>query len=425
MKAKYMIILSFDAVSSEDIDILKELPNFKKLIENGSYIRDVRSVYPSLTYPAHTTIVTGKKPCNHGIVGNRKFKAGDFNSNWYWFRKDVKGDTIYDLAKKKGMKTCGIFWPVAGGSSLDYNIAEIFPVKPYQHQIIQSMRGGSIFYQLDLNKRFGKLREGLSEPALDNFVLECTKYTIEKYTPELMLVHLIDVDSNRHDYGYNSKEANEALLRQDNRLGEIITSLKNAGIYEDTDIIALGDHSQKNIHTKVKLNKLFLEKNLISFNANGKLREYKAISKSLDGSAYVYLKSNSVLEEVKGLLKNTEGVDFILEGKEIIEAGGDPKASFMVEALEGYYFVDSIIGDVIEETNDNKNSIEHKVYKATHGYHPDKDNYGTFFIGYGKDFKKGVVIEKGDILNHGPTIAKVLGVDLKNVDGKVIDDILE
>ena len=30
MESKYMVVISFDAVTSEDVEVLKNLPNFKK-----------------------------------------------------------------------------------------------------------------------------------------------------------------------------------------------------------------------------------------------------------------------------------------------------------------------------------------------------------------------------------------------------------
>ena len=68
MKKKHVIVISFDAVSKEDLDFLSKLPNFSKLIKEGALIKNVESIYPSLTYPAHATIVTGKYPKNHGII---------------------------------------------------------------------------------------------------------------------------------------------------------------------------------------------------------------------------------------------------------------------------------------------------------------------------------------------------------------------
>ena len=84
MGNKYMVIISFDAVSSEDLNFLEGLPNFKYIMERGATIRDVHSIYPTLTYPAHATIVTGKYPKHHKVIDNTIFKMGDTNPDWYW-----------------------------------------------------------------------------------------------------------------------------------------------------------------------------------------------------------------------------------------------------------------------------------------------------------------------------------------------------
>ena len=87
MKSEYVIVISFDAVSCEDLEVLSKLPNFSRVIKEGALIKNVESIYPSLTYPAHATIVTGKYPKNHGIINNtvRDFKSD--NPEWYWYRK--------------------------------------------------------------------------------------------------------------------------------------------------------------------------------------------------------------------------------------------------------------------------------------------------------------------------------------------------
>lgn len=60
MKSKRLIVISLDALGSTDFEMFSQLPNFKKFIDHAAFCRQVRSVYPSLTYPAHTTIVTGR-----------------------------------------------------------------------------------------------------------------------------------------------------------------------------------------------------------------------------------------------------------------------------------------------------------------------------------------------------------------------------
>ena len=433
MESKYLIVISFDAVSSDDIDKLEKLDNFKYLMDNGSVIKNVESVYPTLTYPAHATIMTGMYPKNHGIINNTLNKFSDINPDWYWYRKYVKTKTLYDLASEKGLTTAALLWPVAGRSSINYNLAEIFAPKPWQNQLVMSALAGSLKYQLDLNKRFGHLRNGLSQPALDNFVHESVKYTIDKYKPNLLLIHYTDVDTNRHYHGYNSKEANDALLRHDKRLGEIIKALKDANIFEESTIVALGDHSALDGDYMIRLNSLFRENGLLKVNKKGIITSYKAVAKNCDGSSYVYLKDKNdtdTYKKVKELLENLKNsdkspIDFILNSKEAEDEGADPNCSFMVEGNLNYYFVDETLGKVIEKVKESEvGKVPHRT-KATHGYHPKKPNYNTFFMAFGKGIKKGVKIDGGKLINHGPTLAKILGVDLGKTDGEAEERILD
>lgn len=429
MKNKYVIVISFDAVSEEDLEFLSKKPNFSKLIKNGALIKNVESVYPSLTYPAHATIVTGKYPKNHGVINNTVLDFKNDNPDWYWYRKYIKGDTIFDLAEKSGMKTCSILWPVTARSKITYNMPEIFCTKRYDNQILKSALAGSKIYQVNMNKKFGYLRQGMEEPYLDNFATEVAKKTIRELKPNLILLHLIDSDSQKHKYGIENKEVIESLKRHDERLGEIIESLKLAGIYEDSTIIALGDHSQINVNNVIKLNSILMKNDLINVNGN-KIKSYKAIAKSCDGSSYIYLKNKNdvetrkkvrdILNELKNKYSNV--IEEVYNNEEIKNLGADINASFMIEAKRGYYFIDDFLGEAIEVI-DESSKIKHKL-RASHGYLPSRDNYKTFFIAYGKTIKKGVVLEKGKLINHGPTIAKILDIDLRDCDGIVEERIL-
>lgn len=429
MKNKYVIVISFDAVSEEDLEFLSKQPNFSKLIKNGALIKNVESVYPSLTYPAHVTIVTGKYPKNHGVINNTVLDFKNDNPDWYWYRKYIKGDTIFDLAEKSGMKTCSILWPVTARSKITYNMPEIFCTKRYDNQILKSALAGSKIYQVNMNKKFGYLRQGMEEPYLDNFATEVAKKTIRELKPNLILLHLIDSDSQKHKYGIENKEVIESLKHHDERLGEIIESLKLAGIYEDSTIIALGDHSQINVNNVIKLNSILMKNDLINVNGN-KIKSYKAIAKSCDGSSYIYLKNKNdvetrkkvrdILNELKNKYSNV--IEEVYNNEEIKNLGADINASFMIEAKRGYYFIDDFLGEAIEVI-DESSKIKHKL-RASHGYLPSRDNYKTFFIAYGKTIKKGVVLEKGKLINHGPTIAKILDIDLRDCDGIVEERIL-
>ena len=43
------------------------VPTLTMMKEKGAYAEGVEGVYPTVTYPAHTTLITGARPAIHGI----------------------------------------------------------------------------------------------------------------------------------------------------------------------------------------------------------------------------------------------------------------------------------------------------------------------------------------------------------------------
>ncbi|MEH7224210.1 ectonucleotide pyrophosphatase/phosphodiesterase [Bacillus sp. JJ1566] len=427
----HLLVISFDCLSSLDFPIIEKLPNFKKLLEQASYCRNVETIYPSVTYPCHATIVTGKFPRNHGIVNNTFIQPGRLSPDWYWHRRHVKSTTLYDEAKKAGMKTAALLWPVTAKANIDYNMPEIFANRPWHNQILVSLFNGSPLYQLEMNRKFGHLRNGLNQPELDDFVLESTVETIKTKKPNLMLVHFVDLDSQRHYHGFSSDEAMAALRRHDERLGRMMNALKESGIFEKTTIIVLGDHSALDESKAVKPNVLLKKAGLISVN-KGKVIDWKAYCKSCDGSAYIYIKDKNdtkTQEQVNALFtelsKNEDnGIEHILSSRETKQKGADDNATLMLEARLGYYFKEQLEGEYIDEIQ--AEDVREKRYTfASHGYSPEKENYTTVLIASGKGIRPNIEIPAMNLVDEGPTFARLLGLDLGETDGRVVEDLLD
>ncbi|MFE8700587.1 ectonucleotide pyrophosphatase/phosphodiesterase [Cytobacillus sp. FJAT-54145] len=428
---EHLVVISFDCLSALDFSMLEELPNFKELLKNGSYCKNVETIYPSVTYPCHATIVTGKYPKNHGVINNTFIQPGRLSPDWYWFRHYIKSTTLYDEAKKKGMTTAALLWPVTGKANIDFNMPEIFANRPWHHQVAVSLRNGTPFYQLDMNYRYGHMRKGLNQPELDDFVLESTVQTIKTKKPNLLLVHFTDLDSQRHYHGFSSEQAMAAIKRHDIRLGRIFQALKESGIYENSTIIALGDHSALNHSQVIKPNVLLKEKGLIQVDKNGKVVNWNAYCKSCDGSAYIYVKDSSdstTKETVTKLfldlaLDKRNGIERVFTSEEASSKGADPNCLFMIEATQGYYIKDVLDGEFLNEITEE--DAESKVYTlASHGYSPEKENYGTVFMATGKGIKPNVVVPRMHLVDEGPTFARLLGLDLGNTDGEVVEELL-
>ncbi|WP_252503034.1 alkaline phosphatase family protein [Sporosarcina sp. Marseille-Q4943] len=428
----HLIVISFDCLSSLDMPMLESLPNFQKLLHGAAICRQVETIYPSVTYSCHTSIITGNYPNRHGITTNTLLQPGKASPDWYWQRRHIKGTTLFDEAKKAGMKTAALLWPVTARAKIDYHIPEIFANRPWHSQVAVSLVNGSLLYTIEMNKRFGHLRKGIQQPWLDDFVTATAVHTIKSKKPDLVLIHLVDLDSQRHTHGFASNEADDALRRQDKRLGDILKALEDSGIAEKSTVVAIGDHSSLDVSRVIKINVLLRESGLIQVNENGQVKSWKAYCKSNDGSAYIYLKhvnDRQSKEKIRALLHSLvrnpdNGIELVLSGKEAGESGADTEAAFMLEARVGFYFTEELDGEAIVEIADEEISAG-KYSKAVHGYSPLKPDYKTVFIAKGNGIIPDVDIPTMSLVDEGPTFARLLGLDLSETDGRIIKEIIE
>ncbi len=389
MKRK-LILISFDAVSHEDLTMLREMPNFSSLINRGTLVNSVDSVFISNTYPAHASIITGCHPNRHGVIENCLFQPERNNPYWRWQRKYIKTTTLFDEARKAGLTTCSILWPVTGKAKITYNFPEIFPVDTSQSQLSLSLNNGSKLYSVSMFLRFGlgKLK-GVKQPYLDDFVSDTAVYTIKHKKPDLTMVHLTDVDSAKHHFGPDSKEVRLALQRLDNRLEKLLMALKDAKIEKETSIIVLGDHSCLPVHTSVDLNKIAALPESAVFHQAG-------------GTAFLHVanpeQKQKALETVEKLLKDTtSGVSRLVLPEEMAIGGFDRDFILGVEASEGYCFG--------------------TPYSGQHGYTLRHDHYKTFYLAAGEGIPERRSISGGCIVDICPLAVNLLNLAPWEMDG--------
>ena len=431
-----MIIVSLDAVGSRDLEYMSSLPNFKKLRGQSAYCDHVKSVYPSITYPAHCSVVTGLTPNHHGVINNIRLQPHrNGREDWLWQRKYVKAETIYDAARKCGWKTASLLWPVTARSKIKYCVPEIFPNRDWQNQVMISAVSGPIPYQIDLLGKFGHLLDGLNQPNLDNFVTEAAEYTIRKYNPDLFFVHLTDVDTQRHKYGLDAPQVKEAMQRHDERIGRFLAALEETGDMDKTTVVVLGDHCQISTHTAVFPNYYLRQAGLMHVTDEGKIADYDFYAQHCDGCCYIYpskktakllkmgdkVKREEIMVDLRECLKQIpkEMVCRIITRKEAEQLGADRNCVCMLEAQPGYYFQNGF-----EKPYEKvENMTEHAMY-ATHGYLPDLPDYETFFMMSGYGVAEGQVQEQMCLWDEAPTLATILGVSLGDTDGEVKSELL-
>jgi predicted AlkP superfamily pyrophosphatase or phosphodiesterase len=108
-----------------------QVPNLARLVREGASSDGALSVFPTLTYPAHTSIATGTLPSQHGIVANLAFDPLELNQNaWRWYAEEVKVPTLWEVAREAGLQTAVLDWPVTVGDTANYHVPEFWRQSP-------------------------------------------------------------------------------------------------------------------------------------------------------------------------------------------------------------------------------------------------------------------------------------------------------
>ncbi|PMB83118.1 alkaline phosphatase family protein [Limosilactobacillus pontis] len=413
MPRNKLVVISLDSLGFRDLNELGYLvPHIQQIMKQGTWVKRVRGIFPTLTYPSHTSIITGQYPAVHGVVNNTKLQPRRLSPDWYWYRKDVKATPLYDVAHNAGLTTAAFLWPVTAGSQIDYNLAEIFPNRIWTNQVLVSLKASSPRFLLQMNHRYGHLRHGIKQPWLDDFITACAVDTLKNKQPDLTLIHLVDMDSMRHRYGVRSAQAQHALQRLDRRVDQLVQATKDAGTYDHTNFVLLGDHYQINVHKMIHLNMLFAQHGWLTPLA-GKTtyrNNWRVTAKTCDGETYVYTRGNVDTGRLKQLIAGVAGVEHIYDGAEAVKRGADPRCTFLVEAQPGYYFTDEVNRPAVVEDVDPDSLGTHDRYQGVHGYGPNQPGYFTTAVFAGPDVNRGATVAGAHLVDEGPTFAQLLGV---------------
>lgn len=104
-----------------------KIPNLLRLVRSGASADAVEGVYPTTTYPAHATLVTGVPPSVHGIYSHlASLDPTEKARPWCWFACALRVPALWDVMRAAGRKTAAISWPVSASATIDYNIPEIW-----------------------------------------------------------------------------------------------------------------------------------------------------------------------------------------------------------------------------------------------------------------------------------------------------------
>ena len=400
-----LVLISLDAVCRDDLSRLAPDGFLSSLIRRSTMCDQVKTVFPALTYPAHTTLITGCDSADHGIGHNQPFQPGKEPAMraWYWDSADIKRPTLFDAVKASGGRCASIMWPVTGKNrSIRWNLPEILAL-PGENQVLKMLAYGTPVWELWEEFRLGRQRVSTKEPHLSDYgcLLACD--VIRHKRPDLTALHMVDVDEMRHYCGVTSPEALAGLERLDRRVKRVYEAVQATRGMEDALFVVVSDHGQMEVNRPVCVTDE-LEK-------AGFGGVFQVQSSGITAFLYAVSGDERRMSEACQYMENNGkfmGIARVFDRQELKRMncfGGDGGRIFAaVEGMAGVVFSDEL-PEALRE-------------KGSHGFGPGHPEEDCLMIIHGRGIPEGMSLPSMPMRDVAPTLAELMGVSLPQAKGR-------
>jgi hypothetical protein len=390
-------------------DPAARMPALRGLAERGAVAAGVEPVFPSTTWPTHTTLVTGVSPRVHGVVANyvlnrRSCRQEDLTGDPVYDAPDLlRAPTVYDRAHAAGLRTAAVDWPATRNSrTLHFNLPFFKDQRVFETQTARAVweELSALGYPMDRQGEWAQLPKRFLKDAM---VARVAGHVVHRHAPDLLLLHFLCVDSLQHLYGPRSPEAYWAVEYVDGLIARVLAELP-----ADTTVFVVSDHgflpSTQEIRPNVRLRQLGAE------------REARFVMNHGAGALYALEAGPLAVTQLTAEIAKMEGVSGAWTSAEFGDLGLPAPsdnalvADAMFEALPGYAFGD----DAGAETHGAPK------YLGNHGQRAIYPDNHALFLAAGPTIRAGVQLPTIRSRDVAPTVAASLGVRMDGIEGAAL-----
>ncbi len=409
-----------------------EMPAMRRIAREGASASAMHCIAPTVTWPNHTTLVTGVRGARHGVVGNEFYDRS--KRRVVSLMTDPAGDkealvrvtTIYDVAKAQGISTAAIRWPATrGAKALDWTLPDVFSsellLRYSTPQLVEECKREGIWSDGERTPS----STGVLHIVSDETCTQILDFILDRHQPRLALVHLTRVDNMQHAKGPRSPEAYAAIQDADAQVRQIWEQTQRV-FGNNATLLIVSDHGFSPVEKLVLPNVALAQAGLVERSDDNKAADRSIHVVVQGGAALVYLLGEdqpmAKLERVQAVLSTLEGVAKVVGPDELAEHGlarpqDDPRSpDLLVFAKEGYAFGSSGTG--------SSAVLELAEKRGAHGHDAHSPAMDATFVAWGRRIRGGARLGTIDSVDVAPTIARLLDIKLPAIEGKSLESML-
>lgn len=398
------------------------VPELRRLVRDGASATGVRGVTPTVTYPSHTTLVTGVAPARHGVINNSPFDPMGTNGNgWYWYAEDIRVPTLWDAAAEAGLVTANVDWPVSVGARIRHNIVQFWrapvavpPGGTEDHKLLRALSTPGLLDEAE--RTLGPYPAGYRYDVPDDerraaFVA----WMIETKRPDVLTAYFAALDEAQHEHGPYDRATFATLEQLDPLVGRVRAAAERT--WGRRFVLAVAsDHGHIRTDRAVHLNAVLRGAGLIDAHERG-VTSWRAFAWNAGGSAAIVLKDaadQATLARARAAIAAVEAdpshpIERVLEAADVRASGGFPDAALVVGLSAGFRTGSSLNGPTITAV---------AAPGGTHGFLPGaRDMESSFFV-VGDGIPPGRSLGSIDMRDIAPTLAGKAGTALPRAEGR-------
>lgn len=413
----HLLLISIDGLSWPTLMAhAGKTPNLQRLLNAGS-AGPLESVFPSMTWAAHASILTGCTPRRHGVPGNRYYDRAA--QAWVEVAERqqaqiVRTPSLLEAATQRGWSAAALFWPNTGGAKgVEWNVPELYEARHFERQTSPALRQAlrEIGLRPELLPRLGH-DESLFQ---DSLTRDLVAHLVSKHRPRVVLAHLLAVDTAGHRYGPTSAAMGWALEHVDRMVGDMVAAYAGAGLGGRLLAVVVSDHGFFPVDRAVYVPKLLPTLRLPT-------RVTRGLRLAANGHAlFVYATTPAARE---GLVAVAAALRALPDFEQVIGSDRLPELGL------GDGAVDPIFPDLV--------ALARPEVLLWNGSHPPRDAplpmYGMHghlpahvdlqgvFIAHGQGVAAGRRLQRMRAIDVAPTLSARLGLELPGCDGRVRAD---